>query len=259
MAGGKTKTPHAPRNTMIPGGVMRFSRARMYAVKAVYKKKRFPATKPTKAKPELVKKKTIGGAKNGGERMVKIQREPRTLEPERVRKAKKPRNKKPFSQHKRHLRSSLTPGTVVIMLAGRHKGKRAVFLKQLESGLLLVTGPMRLNGCPLRRINQIYVIATRTKVDLSRVKLPERVNDTYFKRVKRDRRRHAKGEEGNIFAKKTQEYTASAERKDDQIAVDRQLFEAIKSVKPEERRLLLCYLGTPFNLKKNEHPHAMLF
>jgi ribosomal protein L14E/L6E/L27E len=77
--------------------------------------------------------------------------------------------------------------------------KRVVFLKQLQSGLLLVTGPYKVNGCPLRRINQKFVIATRTKVELSKVTVPDNLNDKFFDRVKAKK---SKTTEAEIFETK---------------------------------------------------------
>merc|ERR1711924_574980 len=70
-----------------------------------------------------------------------------------------------------------------ILLAGRFRGKRVIFLKQLEGGLMLVTGPHAVNGVPLRRVNQAYVIATKTKVSLAGLKT-DAVTDAFFAREK---------------------------------------------------------------------------
>lgn len=84
-------------------------------------------------------------------------------------------------------RQSLQPGTVVILLAGRFRGKRVILLKHLPQGVLLVTGPFKVNGVPLRRVNARYVIATSTKVDLKGVDegvLKKASDDGYFTKDK---------------------------------------------------------------------------
>jgi large subunit ribosomal protein L6e len=44
-------------------------------------------------------------------------------------------------------------------------------------------GPHKLNGVSLRRVNQIYVIGTSTKLDLSSAKF-DTYDDKFFKRVR---------------------------------------------------------------------------
>jgi len=147
------------------------------------------------------------------------------------------------------LRSSITPGTVLILLAGRFKGKRVVFLKQLPSGLLLVTGPFKVNGVPVRRVNQAYVIATSTKVDLAGVNT-DAFSDAYFQRTQKDKKKS----ETEFLATETQKKTIDAKRVEDQKTLDAKVVEAVKKVP-----LLKQYLKTRFTLKKGQFPHAMKF
>ena len=100
------------------------------------------------------------------------------------------------SIHPTRLRPSLQPGTVIILLAGRFRGKRVILLKHLSEGTLLITGPFKINGVPLRRVNARYVIATNTKVDLKGVddKTLEKISESnYFTKEKKSEK--AKTEE----------------------------------------------------------------
>jgi large subunit ribosomal protein L6e len=154
------------RSKEIAPHVGRLSRSQVFAARGLYKGLK-KTTKPDTETPPGYVEKSIGGDKNGGKRLVPTTKAPRFYPAEDVRKPKKSRK----SPRAPSLRSSITPGTVLILLAGRYRGKRVIFLKQLASGLLLVTGPFKVNGVPLRRVNQAYVIATSTKVDVSGTKV----------------------------------------------------------------------------------------
>merc|ERR1711884_200328 len=134
----KNKNIGKPRNYALESGVYRFGKSKTYHKKAVYKFiKKKTAKKAVKPAPTFVEKQ-INGAKNGGKRMVRVKRlrnDVPTMD-----KAPKGTSTKFFSKQKRTLRPSLASGTVAIVLAGAHKGKRVIVLKQLASGLVLVTG-----------------------------------------------------------------------------------------------------------------------
>lgn len=126
-------------------------------------------------------------------------------------------------------------------------------LQVLKSGLLLVTGPYSLNQCPLRRISQRYVIATSTSIDISKVKVPAHVNDTYFKREKKEKNRG----EGDVFAVKKERFVPSEQRKADQAAVDKAVRKAMSTHK--EKKILFKYVRSYFALSSSQCPHRLRF
>jgi len=258
----KAKSPRAtPINREIKkSGIMRLSRGRMFHKRGLWHIEKWRKTnekKPEERKPKKATRivtKQVKGDKNGKERKCRVKRFPKFYPTEDKPKKLRTNGKKCFSEHKHSLRKSITPGTILILVAGRHAGKHVVFLKQLKSGLLLVSGPFKSNGCPLRRINQIYVIATRTKVDVSKVTLPENLNDAFFNRIKAKK---AKPTDGELFETKKEKYTVNEARKAAQVNVDKQLLAAIKA--SPEKTMLQSYLKSKFALTNKQYPHQMKF
>lgn len=187
-------------------------------------------------------KKTIGGAKNGGSREVAAVKAPKYYPADDV-PVKEKRDTKGVAK----LRKSIVPGSVLILLAGRFRGKRVVCLKQLPSGLLLVTGPYAVNGVPLRRVNQAYVIATSTKVDVSKVDT-SKISDSYFGKAKTKKSKKKNAEGG--FAEEQPKAELSAEA----VATQKKIDDALK-VAP----IMAKYLKTRFSLSNGDVPHKMCF
>lgn len=62
--------------------------------------------------------------------------------------------------------------------------------------LMFVTwrlGPFKINGVPLRRVNQSYVIATSTKVDVSAVNV-DKFDEKYFSKESQKKKKKGEGE-----------------------------------------------------------------
>lgn len=149
------------------------------------------------------------------------------------------------------VRASLVPGAVLIILAGRFRGKRVVLLKTFEDGTLLVTGPFKVNGVPLRRVNHRYVIATSTKVNVSGVD-SSKFTPAYFSR---DRKSEKKVSEEELFGSaKSAKKEIKSERVSDQKDVDSAILAEIKKTP-----LLKQYLAASFSLKHGDRPHLLKF
>lgn len=236
------------RSRQLAPGIGRFSRSQAAARRQLYKGPK-KSEKAAAADVPQFKEVKVGGEKNGSTRLVPTSKAPRFYPAEDVRQPKKSRK----SPKPAKLRPTIVPGTVLILLAGRFRGKRVVFLKQLDSGLLLVTGPYKINGVPLRRVNQAYVIATSTKIDLEGFKVDPTINDAYFAKAA------AKGSisaEAEFFSegKPNPKEPFPEAKSGDQKEVDKVVIAAVR-----KQENLVKYLKASFGLTKGQFPHQMVF
>jgi len=107
------------RNTELIAGVNKFGRSQSASKHQRYLHSK-KAVKKTEKKAEVVSAK-----------------QPRWYAADDV---KTPLSSRKNNHKQTKLRSTIAPGSVLILLAGRFKGKRVVCLKQLDSGLLLISG-----------------------------------------------------------------------------------------------------------------------
>jgi large subunit ribosomal protein L6e len=148
-----------------------------------------------------------------------------------------------------HISAPLTPGQVVIILSGRFRGRRVVYLKKLESNLLLVTGPYKYNGVPLKRVNAAYVLPTNTKLNIN-AEIAKNVNDKFFDRVDIERTK----EEDFFEDKEKKKGRISEDKKKLQTEVDTEVKKTVDGVP-----MMKEYLRNRFALKNGDKPHLMKF
>ncbi|KAH8830479.1 60S ribosomal protein L6 [Flagelloscypha sp. PMI_526] len=219
MARSKELAPH----------VGSLSRSRVFAARGLYKGKKTTSQPAAQQAPETIEK-SIGGDKNGGKRLVPTTKASRFYPADDVKQPKKSRKTpKPTK-----LRGSISPGT-------------------LESGLLLVTGPFKVNGVPLRRVNQAYVIATSTKINIADVTVDAKINDAYFAKGTTKSKSSAEEEFFEDGKPKSKE-PLSGTKLSDQKTIDTSIIAALK-----KEQFLAKYLKSSWGLSKGQYPHALTF
>lgn len=149
----------------------------------------------------------------------------------------------------------LETGTIVILLAGLFRGKRVVFLKSLDDGTLVVTGPFSINGVPLRRVHPQYTIVTSTKISDLQIEL-DKFDSKYFEEKYYNIQNPNEKSETDFFQDDNSLPTHQIDprRIQDQKDVDMALISQIRKTP-----LLKEYLKTPFSLKDGDKPHEMIF
>lgn len=147
------------------------------------------------------------------------------------------------------LRKGLTPGTVVIVLAGRFKGRRMIYLKELAPGFLLLNGPYCVNKVPLLKMRQDYVIVTSTKIAIPQVDLSA-VTMKYFEKPRKAKKEHSQTDFFQAAEDDKPKLTETV------IATQKKVDNALMPALNEE---MVQYLKTMFTLNAGDRPHLMKF
>jgi len=234
-----------PSRFLAPG-VPKRNRSTNYHRKGLWTRKGKPGVqKPAAASTTKTVVKDFG-KKKPGKRTVITPKAPRFYPAEDTQQPTYSRSK----HNPPKIRKSLKPGAVVILLAGKFRGRRAVLLKTLPSGLAVVTGPYKINGVPIKRVDPAYLIVTSTCVDIGG-DLGLKLNDDYFKRPKDSQAaKPANVLEGEAAKKKE----IAQSRKDDQVKVDKLVLAAVK-----KQKFLKPYLASRFTLSYGQFPHSLKF
>ncbi|GAB2278124.1 60S ribosomal protein L6 [Dionaea muscipula] len=123
--------------------------------------------------------------------------------------------------------------------------------RSFSSSSMEALRPYRINGVPLKRVSQAYVIATSTKVDISGVNV-KKFEDKFFS--EKSDKKNKKDANEFFDAEKPEKQKFPYEKKDDQKTVDVALIKLIESV-PNFK----AYLGARFSLKDGMKPHELVF
>jgi large subunit ribosomal protein L6e len=122
-------------------------------------------------------------------------------------------------------------------------------------------GPYKINGVPLRRVNQSYVIATSTQVDVSKVDV-SKIDDAFFARAKTHNTHTPAGDAffsaESRSARAHGRFTPMPKPSDARVAETKRVSAALGAV-IKGVPSLAKYLKAKFTLKRGQKPHELKF
>eukprot|EP00915_Cephaloidophora_sp_WS-2016_P003175 GHVH01004285.1.p1 GENE.GHVH01004285.1~~GHVH01004285.1.p1 ORF type:complete len:151 (+),score=28.02 GHVH01004285.1:92-544(+) len=147
---------------------------------------------------------------------------------------------------------AIAPGTICVLLEGPSRGKRVVALKQLKSSMILVSGPKKINGVSLKRVNSTQLLVTSTTIDVSKLNV-DKFDDAYFNAIRDEYKAQYKGYKKSMkdfFAEKKTARRSIADS--DQNSVDDALCTVIA-----KDPMMQKYMASKFQVRCGFLPHEL--